>query len=144
MNWISCHLSSWYAIPVSWLGPMGNGCLCVCFCVFPTRLSKVLPQVLCVYSLLSLSVRLAPPLLPARMHCWTCACMSDLCWVQSHPKLCCSCITCRGTEMFIWRTASYIWHVSYAGVSGRVLSWNAARIVNFRDTLLCKRISLSY
>lgn len=152
MSWseMSCHhdMPTQLADLVPWVMVV-----CVCLCVFPTGLSKVLPQLYvfrpslflcnvkcsvltCTLSLeasqyaqplflsllfvlfaCSLSVCPAPSLFPARMYLWTHACM--LVWSiwsvfsTSRPKLCCSCITCRGTEMFIWGMASWnIWRVS--------------------------------
>lgn len=51
------HSSSWHVNTVSWLSPMGNDCLCVCLWLFPTGLSKVLPQLYLFSPFLSWNVK---------------------------------------------------------------------------------------
>lgn len=68
--------------------------------------------------------------IPARMYVWSV-------FNASRPRLCCSCITCRGTEMFIWGTVSWnIWHVLLARVLGRTCLWNTARTVNLKHIVV--------
>lgn len=56
---------------------------------------------------------------------------------MSRPGLHCSCITCRGTEMFIRGTVSRnIWHVLLATVQRRTCLWNRALIASLRNIVL--------